>query len=65
MQALKYLRHFQRSSYSQAARAQISTPIQAEIEHIMETYFTNILERNLNTPSFIRDVRLKVYLSKK
>ncbi len=57
MQALKYLRHFQRSSYKETLRARIAPPIQAEIEQLMEAYFTFLLERKLNSPSFIKEIR--------
>jgi DNA repair protein RecO (recombination protein O) len=48
MPALKILRHFQRSSYSEAQR---------ELENLMGNYLTYLLERGLNTPSFLRRVR--------
>ena len=55
--ALKYLRHFQRSSYDQATRASLSAPINKEMERLMQHYFTYLLERSLNTPEFIRRAR--------
>lgn len=55
--ALKYLRHFQRSSYAEAARAKPSPETQAEIETLMQAYFTYLLERGLNTPGFLKRVR--------
>ncbi len=55
--ALKYLRHFQRSSYAEAARARPSPEIQSETESLMQGYFTYLLERELNTPGFIRRVK--------
>jgi recombinational DNA repair protein (RecF pathway) len=57
MMALKYLRHFQRSSYAEAARAKISPHLNHELEQIMQHYLTYLLERGLNTPSFIRQVK--------
>ncbi|MBM3146244.1 MAG: hypothetical protein FJ010_14970, partial [Chloroflexi bacterium] len=57
MQALKYLRHFQRSSYQDAVRANIEPAIMAEIERLMNYYLTYLLERGLNSPSFLRRVR--------
>ena len=57
MQALKYLRYFQRSSYQDAVRAQISPQINHEMEILMQRYLIYILERNLNTPAFLRRVR--------
>jgi DNA repair protein RecO (recombination protein O) len=57
VEALKYLRHFQRSSYKDAARARPNPEIQAETESLMQGYFTYLLERELNTPGFIKRVR--------
>lgn len=56
MDALKYLRHLQRSSYREAQRAKIPTPVAREMEAILQHYITSLLERNLNTPHFIRQV---------
>ena len=55
--ALRYLRHFQRSSYAQATRAQPPPEIHREMETLMEHFLTYVLERKLNTPSFLRRVR--------
>ena len=57
VEALKYLRHFQRSSYSEASRARPSSEVQTEAESLMQGYFTYLLERELNTPGFIKRVR--------
>ena len=57
VEALKYLRHFQRSSYAEAARARPSPEVQKETESLMQGYFTFLLERELNTPGFIKRVR--------
>ena len=57
MPALKYLRHFQRSSYTEASRALIPEGIQKEMEALMLYYLTYLLERGLNTTAFIREVR--------
>ncbi len=57
MNALKYMRHFQRSSYAEASKAVISTLSYREIENLMQDYITYYLERNLNTPSFLRRAR--------
>jgi DNA repair protein RecO (recombination protein O) len=55
--ALKYLRHFQRSSYQEATRAMIPEATQRELEVLMQYYITYLLERGLNTPAFLRRVR--------
>ncbi len=57
VEALKYLRHFQRSSYGEAARARPSLEVQKETEALMQGYFTHILERELNTPGFLRKIK--------
>ena len=57
MAALKYMRHFQRSIYSEAVRASISPVVNCEIEQLMQHYLTYLLERGLNTPAFIRRLR--------
>jgi DNA repair protein RecO (recombination protein O) len=57
MLALKYLRHIQRSAYSEAARARIDVPVQLEMESLLNGYLTYHLERNLNTLTFLREVR--------
>ena len=57
MDALKYLRHFQRSSYAESKRAQPTSDVQTEVETLMQGYFTYLLERELNSPGFLRAVR--------
>jgi DNA repair protein RecO (recombination protein O) len=57
MAALKYLRHFQRSDYAAATRAQLSDSVRLELETLMNQYMTYVLERALNSPRFLRRVR--------
>lgn len=57
LNALKYLRHFQRSSYAEAARAALSPELNRELEILMQHYLTYLLERGLNTPPFLRRLR--------
>ncbi len=57
LEALKYLRHFQRSSYRDASRAHPSIEVKKEAETLMQGYFTYLLERELNTPGFIKRVK--------
>lgn len=57
MPALKILRHFQRSRYTEAQRARLSSMVDHELEDLMGYYLTYLLERGLNTPSFLRQVR--------
>ncbi len=55
--ALKYLRHFQRSGYAEASRARPKPEVQKEAEILMQGYFTYLLERELNTPGFLKKIR--------
>jgi DNA repair protein RecO (recombination protein O) len=57
MDTLKYLRHFQRSGYAEASRARPSPEVQREAESLMQAYFTYLLERELNTPGFLRKIK--------
>jgi DNA repair protein RecO (recombination protein O) len=57
--ALKYLRHFQRSEYRTAMRARPDAETQKEVETVMQGYFQYLLERELNTPGFIKHVKAK------
>jgi len=57
MDGLKYLRHFQRSTYLEAKRAQPGSQVKNEVEVLMQRYFTYLLERELNSPGFIKRVR--------
>jgi DNA repair protein RecO (recombination protein O) len=56
MEVLKYLRHFQRSSYAQAEHAHPTENIKTELDALLQYYLTYLLERGLNTPAFIREV---------
>ncbi len=57
VEALKYLRHFQRSSFAEASRARPSSEVQKETETLMQGYFTHLLERELNTPGFLKKIK--------
>jgi DNA repair protein RecO (recombination protein O) len=57
VEALKYLRHFQRSSYAEAARAHPTPEVRQETESLMQGYFTYLLERELKTPGFMRKIK--------
>lgn len=56
METLKYMRHFQRSSYNEASRADPPPQVRADVENLMQFYLTYLLERGLNSPRFIREV---------
>lgn len=54
--ALRFLRHFQRSTYAVAARAKPSEQVHHEMETINQYYLSYVLERGLNSPKFIKRV---------
>lgn len=56
MEALKVLRHFQRSSYPEAKRAQPRPEVRAEVEAVIQMYVTYLLERELNSPGFLKHI---------
>lgn len=55
--ALRFLRHFQRSSFSEATRARPSQEADRDMEVVMQHYITYVLERGLNTPKFIKKMK--------
>jgi DNA repair protein RecO (recombination protein O) len=57
MDTLKYLRHFQRSTFHETLKARPSSQAQRELEALTQAYFTYLLERELNTPGFLKHVR--------
>jgi DNA repair protein RecO (recombination protein O) len=58
VQALKYFRHFQRSTYSEAERARRpGQAVQNELETLIQKYLTYLLERGLNSPGFIQQIK--------
>ena len=57
VESLRYLRHFQRSSFAEATRARPDPDVQLETETLMQGYFTYLLERELNTPGFLKKIK--------
>jgi DNA repair protein RecO (recombination protein O) len=57
VETLKYLRHFQRSGYGEASRARVAPNVQKDVEILMQAYFTYLLERSLNTPGFLKQIK--------
>ncbi len=55
--ALRYLRHFQRSHFREAARAHPAPSIHREMETLMHDFLTQVLERRLNAPVFLQHLR--------
>ena len=58
MQTLKYLRHFQRNTLNDTMKTPISESILKEMEKVMQEYHIYLLERKINTLSFIREARM-------
>ncbi|GAB4579043.1 MAG: DNA repair protein RecO [Anaerolineales bacterium] len=54
--ALKYLRHLQRSQFTEAMRAHPSPEHAREMERILQGFLSYVLERGLTVPKFIREV---------
>lgn len=57
MPTLKFLRHFQRSTFAEASRAELSPAVRREMESLLNRYLTYHLERRLNSPAFLQEVR--------
>ncbi len=57
MEALKYLRHFQRSDYAGVTRARPEAKTRKEVETLLQRYITYLLERSLNSPEFIKQIK--------
>ena len=56
-EALRYVRHLQRSGWAEAARADPPGPVRAEMEALLSYYMTYLLERRLNSPRFLDEIR--------
>lgn len=57
MRALRFLRHYQRSTFQEASRLETPVGVKREVETLLNHYLTYWLERRLNTPAFLREVR--------
>jgi DNA repair protein RecO (recombination protein O) len=57
LDGLKFMRHLQRSSYREAARAIIPDGVRREMESLLQRYISYLLERSLNSPEFLQKVR--------
>lgn len=59
VRTLKFLRHFQRSSYEEVMRVPLPAPVRPELEAVVQAYLMYHLERRLNSPDFLKLVRKK------
>jgi DNA repair protein RecO (recombination protein O) len=57
LEALKVLRHYQRSGFETAAVPQVRSVVRQEVEGHLEAYLHHLLERKLNSPRFLRQVQ--------
>jgi DNA repair protein RecO (recombination protein O) len=57
LDALRYLRHIQRSDYKDASRADPPPAVRLEMDALQNYYLTYLLERSLNSPEFIKQIR--------
>jgi hypothetical protein len=51
------MRHYQRSTFAEASRAALTPAVRREVESLLNYYLTYLLERRLNSPSFLHEVR--------
>jgi len=54
---LRYFRHLQRSNWGQIRDVIIPDHIEKKLGHLVESYLTYLLERKLNSPEFLREIR--------
>ncbi|MBI4928841.1 MAG: DNA repair protein RecO [Anaerolineae bacterium] len=54
---LRFLRHLQRSNFTEAQRANPNPAQRAELESLLRYNLTYLLERRLNSPEFLAEVR--------
>jgi len=54
---LRYMRHFQRSKWHQIKDVVIPGEIEQGLADLIQRYLTYLLERKLNSPDFLREVR--------
>lgn len=57
LSALRVLRHYQRSTYAASAAVRVRAEVMQEIERLMQVYLSHLLERRLNVPAFLRQIR--------
>lgn len=56
MDALRFLRHFQRSTYNESLKVSPAAKTRAEVESILNYYLTFLLERGLNSTEFLKQI---------
>jgi DNA repair protein RecO (recombination protein O) len=61
---LRYLRHFQRSNFADINKIVVPEMIRMEMQKVLSVYISSIIERKLNTPSFLRQIEKKSRIKK-
>lgn len=52
VEALRYLRHFQRSAYTRVGEVNIQEGVRNEMRRLLDRYMSSVVERRLNAPGF-------------
>jgi len=52
MDALRFLRHFQRSAYTKVEKVDIPEGVRSEMRRLLDRYVSAVVERRLNAPGF-------------
>jgi DNA repair protein RecO (recombination protein O) len=53
LSALRYLRHFSRSAYTESARVNVPEPARKEMHHMISAHIRYMTEHRLNSPDFL------------
>jgi DNA repair protein RecO (recombination protein O) len=64
MDALRYMRHFQRSPYRDIAGVTVPDKVRVEMQRIMSVYISAMLEWRLNSPGFKQHIKARRRSSK-
>ena len=56
MNTLRYMRHFQRSAYSELDQVAVPPDVQGEMTALMNSYISDVVERKLNAPDFLKQI---------
>jgi DNA repair protein RecO (recombination protein O) len=56
---LRYFRHLQRSNWEQIEGIVIPERIESALADLIQRYISYILERQLNSPSFLKEIQRK------
>lgn len=57
VEPLRFLRHFQRSTFDDAAKAQVHPAVREKIDKLIEDHLSFLLERKLNSPRFLNSIK--------